>query len=252
MPRVVGPGSYNPDIEKKLPNCEDFLTKAERKTKLSVDNNEIVAPPPGTYTPYNPPNPHSSTYVFNSSTKRGCQVIPAESAGPGSYNLDKKELHPVSFPQTDRFQFDSFKPKPGVGPAHYVNTRKHQSKAASLEFYSERFFPIDKSGVYLIPEDENDKKPDVFVEKVVVKKRNKTSFNSSEERFSKNKDFWVKKKVAPDPGFYDAAKDKKIGFFDSKVPRFIEKKNIVPGPGNYSIDLSPLKKINDSGFLRST
>lgn len=250
VPRGVGPGSYSLEDKKKLPDCDNFLSVAERITKISLNADEKIAPAPGTYTPYIPPTYHSSSYVFNSGTKRGCQVMPPESAGPGSYNLDKSELHPVSFTKTERAKFDYFKGKEGVGPAHYVSINKHKPKAYSLEFYSDRFYPMDKTGVYIIPEAEDDKPQVSFKEKNFVKrKNNKTPFNSREERFNKSRDLWVKKKIAPDPGYYQPTLEKKIGYYTSKSPRFYEPKANIPGPGKYDISISPLKRINDSKFL---
>ena len=252
MPRGIGPGSYSLDIPKKLPDCENFLTLAERKTLIQIEHHESIAPGAGAYSPYIPSNSHCSSYVFESASKRGCQVMPPESVGPGSYNLDTSKLHPVSFPTTERDKFDNFKGKSGVGPAHYVNTGKNTSRICSFEYYSDRFFPTDKTGVYVIPEAEEDKPIHIEREKIIINKKFAQPFNTGEERFNKVRDNWVKKKRAPDPGYYQVKEKKELGFFMSKSDRFDKIKNKAPGPGNYDIDLSPLKPVNDSGFLNST
>ena len=252
LPRGIGPGSYDGDLPKKLPDCQNFLTLAERKTRLEVEPHVRVAPAPGTYTPYIPPNSHCSSYVFNSGFKRGCQVMPKASAGPGTYDLDKPQKRPVSFSEADRFLFDNFKGKPGVGPAHYVAKGENTSRVCSFEYYSERFFPTDNKGVFLIPEEENEKAVNIIREKNIIKKKYKQPFNSGEERFNKARDLWVKKKVAPDPGHYDVKEQKKLGFPSNKAGRFEKIKNDVPGPGNYNLDMSPLKPVQDSGFYKST
>lgn len=248
VPRIVGPGSYSLENQKKLPNCENFWCKAKRNTKIKYDDSVIDNPAPADYSPYVPPNAHSSTYVFNSATKRGCQTMPGESVGVGAYNIDKKELHPVSFAQTERTKFEYFKGKPGVGPAHYVNGGKSSARAASFDHYSERFYPTDKSGVYIIPEMEDDREV-IIKEKVVVKKKNIRPFNASEDRFPSSRDNWVKKKVAPDPGHYSPKLEKNLGFSGSKSPRFKEPKPTAPGPGNYDTNSSPLRPVGIKEFL---
>lgn len=249
--RGIGPGSYSVDVPKKLPDCENFMALEERKTRLEVEPHVRIVPAPGTYTPYVPGNSHCSTYVFNSASKRGCQVMPKETVGPGGYNIDKSEKKPVTFPEADRLVFDYFKGKPGVGPAHYVNVEKHNSRQCSFEYYSERFFPTDKKGIFLIPEAENEKN-EVIVERKGFSKKYVKGFNRGEERFNKVHDVWVKKKVAPDPGHYDVKEQKNLGFGANKAERFQSRNNDFPGPGSYTVSTSPLKPVQDTGFYKST
>lgn len=223
-PSSIGPGSYSQDYPKKFANCENFGSKAQRVTKIKLDDSVNNNPAPGDYTPYVSKNTHSSSYVFNSMTKRYCQVMPVVSVGVGDYDLDRREAHPVSFPQTERSKFDYFKGQPGVGPAYYVNTGKGNSRAASFDYYTDRFYPTDKSGIYLIQELGDNKEMGVKEHKVRKKKNNKP-FNSGEDRFIIARDNWIKKDPVPDPGCYNIVEDKKLGFGYCNTPRFKENKN---------------------------
>lgn len=245
--RGVGPGSYSAESPRKLPNWRHFGSKANRDCKLHVDDNIIISPSPDTYTPYISGVPHSSTYVFNSSSKRGCQTMPAESVGPGAYNISKSQVKPASFSKTDRNKFEYFSGKDGVGPAHYVNNKDKANRSCSFEMYSDRFYPIDRTGVFLIPEDEDERNEVIVNEKVFVRKRNKQPFNSSVEREMKILQTWVKKKVAPDPGVYVVKEKKEKGFHVDKSPRFVKDRKKVPGPGEYELAQSLLKPVQEKG-----
>lgn len=251
VPRRVGPGTYSADTPRKLPNWRHFGSRAQRNCKIKLEDNVIISPSPAAYTPYVPGVPHSSTYVFNSNTKRGCQAFPPESVGPGAYNAQHLTPKPATFNKTDRAKFEYFKGKEGLGPAHYVNNLKIPARSCSFELYSERFFPVDKTGVFLIPEAEDERNDVLVNEKVFVKKRNKIPFNSSVDRDLKTKEFWIKKKVAPDPGFYEVKNLKKLGSKTDKSPRFKNPANGVPGPGEYEVHKSPLKPVTDRSFMNS-
>jgi hypothetical protein len=250
VPRGVGPGSYSAESPRKLPDWKHFGSKAQRNCKIKLDDSVILAPSPDAYTPYVPGVNHSSTYVFNSGSKRGCQTFPPESVGPGAYMLEKGQslLKPVTFSKTEREKFEYFKGKEGVGPAHYVNSKNHEpsSRSCSFELYSERFYPVDKTGVFLIPEDEDERDDVIVNEKVFVRKRNKVPFNSSVERHAKTHETWIKKKVAPDPGVYDVKDLRKIGFHSNQASRFQSPDKKVPGPGEYELAQSLLKPVKDS------
>ncbi|CAG9318893.1 unnamed protein product [Blepharisma stoltei] len=238
---VPGPGSYDPKSNTKLPEFLNFGTKRLRTCSLGKP---IITEVPGVglYTPKPSANNHAATYVFNSESNRLNSTI-SIAVGPGAYESPESSPRDFSFNTTDRFKFDFFKGKPGVGPAYYRSNTKKLQKSAILDNKQKRFLPLDKQNPEFYAVSTNDVENIIGITPLPVKiDKNKAPFNSSDIRFPLARDYWIKKTGAPDPGFYNTDFSPKAKFFKSTTPRFPSPgKNDIPGPGTYDVRSSPLK-----------
>lgn len=238
---VPGPGSYEPKTNNKLPEFTNFGTK--RLRQCSLENYTSEAPPVGLYSPKSDKNSHAATYVFNSETERLNASIDF-TVGPGNYEANCDNHQQFSFNKTDRFKFDFFRGKLGVGPAHYRLKSKEKSKTVAVEAKAKRFAPLDRQNPDFYAVSINENSSIVGITSLPIKNYNaKAPFNSSDIRFPYARDYWIKKTGAPDPGHYSLDKnDVKPKFFESKIPRFVETlKSEGPGPGAYEVRSNPLK-----------